>query len=145
VSFIYDYGLEWIAKNDITTADLRLFLVMADSTCGSERGAKFVADFAVRDEYDAVGYVRKDLAAVLGTLDLTSHFEKVTATAPVWTTLAAASKTCIGMVLFVFITNDAASRNIAFINDSPLFPFNGIGDDVTLTPSPTTGILRLAN
>lgn len=146
MSFVYDYGLEYLAENNMETMDFRLLLVCVDSTAGTERGAKFIADLSDLDEYVDASYARKDLAAVAGSLDLTNHFEKITCTPPpVWTALDASPTNCIGMVLFVFIANDAASRLIAFINDSPLFPFNGIGDDVTLTPNATNGILRLAN
>jgi hypothetical protein len=145
VSFLYDYGLEYLAETNMEDRDYRLLLVMTNSTAGDERGAKFVADITTLDEYDGASYARKDLASVAGSLDLTNHFEKITATAPVWTTLGAGTRNCPGMVLYVHITNDAASRLIAYINDAPTFPFNGIGDDVTLTPSVTNGILRLAN
>lgn len=145
MSFVYDYGLEYLAETNMEDRDYRLILVCEDSTADSERGAKFVDDLTDLDEYDDASYARKDLAGVAGSLDLTNHFEKITATAPVWTTLDASPTPCKGMILYVHITNDTDSRLIAYINDAPTFPFNGIGDDVTLTPSATNGILRLAN
>lgn len=144
MSFAYDYGIEWIAKNNLTTADLRLLMVMTGSTAATERSAHFIDDFSDLQESDAGTYVRKDLAGVTGTLSTVSHREEISVTAPVWTLLDDATNPIIGVVLYVHVTNDADSIPIAFYNDAPTFPFNGIGDDVTLTGA-VGGIIRLQN
>jgi len=58
-----------LAGNTISAADLRVLLVMSNTTCDTEPDAQTMSDFTTIDECDGAGYVQLDLASVAAAWD----------------------------------------------------------------------------
>ncbi len=116
---------------DLDTQDIRLMLVMTNTTADTEEDTEFISGFTTLDEYDGANYVRKSLAGEIVNVDLVNNRGEFDATDVTWTALGAGTRSAAGMVLFRFVTNDTDSVPIAYI-DSGGFPFAGNGGDVTV-------------
>jgi len=112
--------------------DLRLLLVMANSTADTDEDAEFIANITTLDEFDGSGYVRKALASQAVNLDTVNDRAEFDAADVTWTTLGAGTRQIKGLVLFRFVSNDADSPVIAYLDGSVL-PANGNGGDFIAT------------
>jgi len=112
--------------------DIQALLVMAQSTADTDEDAEFVASIGTLDEFDGSGYVRKALASQAVNLDTVNDRAEFDAADVTWTALGAGIRQIKGLVLFRFVTNDADSPVIAYI-DGSIFPTNGNGGDLTAT------------
>lgn len=113
-------------------ADARILLAMTNTTFDTEQDDEFVGDTTTPDEYDGANYVRKALATQAVNDDAANNRAEFDADDVVWTALGAGTRQAQGMVLFLHITNDAASFLVAWI-DTGGFPFSGNGGNVTVT------------
>ncbi len=129
---------------DVTTltGDMRALLVMSNSDADTLVDAEFIADFSL-DEYDGASYVRKTLASEAFAADLPNDRWEFDFANPVWSTLGVGARQCIGVVIFLFVTNDADSKPIYYINTGG-FPFDGNGTDFTVTVN-AEGSLQVRN
>lgn len=118
--------------------DLRVLLVLTGSNAASDPDLEFVS--AITNEAAAGGYVRKALATQAVATDLANNRGEFSADAVVWTGLTITG--AIGFVIFRFVTNDADSPVIAYI-DSGGFPvtLGGAGGTLTITPN-AEGLLQ---
>jgi hypothetical protein len=116
------------ADHDFETGDFRIILCMTNTTADTLQDAEFVADVAL-DEYDGAAYARKTLAGEAVTQDDANNRGEFDANDIQWVALGAGTRQAQGMVLFRFVTNDADSPLIAWI-DSGGFPFSGNGGNV---------------
>jgi hypothetical protein len=64
---------DMIAGNAIAAADLRVLLVMTNTTVDTEHDVQTLSGFTTLDECDGVGYARLDLASVAGAWDATNN------------------------------------------------------------------------
>ena len=142
-SFWYNNAAEQIALGnlDMDTHDIRVLLCMTNTTADTERDKAFISLFTTLDEYDGAAYVRKALAAEAVAQDDVNNRAEFDATDVTWTALGAGTRNCQGMIIFRFVTVDADSVPIAWI-DTGGFPFAGNGGDVTITWN-AEGILQL--
>lgn len=93
------------------------------------------------DECDATNYVRKTLANKAVTT--TGNKTLFDADNPVWTALGGASNNTItGVLIFKFVTNDAASIPLAYIDVADLVTNGG---QVTYTKDATNKMFYLDN
>jgi len=113
-------------------ADARILLAMTNTTFDTEQDDTFVGDTTTPDEYDGAAYVRKNLANQAVNDDAPNDRGEFDADDFTWIALGAGTRQAQGMVLFIFITSDAASPLVAWI-DSGGFPFSGNGGNVTVT------------
>jgi hypothetical protein len=126
------------AKTKLATAlldlsgDIRVLLVMTNTTADTDQDLENIADIGTLDEYDGANYARKDLAGVAVGEDAPNNRAEFTATSPVWTALGAGTRQCAGAVFYKHVTNDADAVLIAYV-DTGGFPFSGNGGNVTLT------------
>ena len=141
-SFVYTYAKTKLLSGDLdlNAHDIRLMLVMTNTTADTEADKVFVGDFTTLDEMDGANYVRKALANEAVAADEANDRGEFTADPVTWTALGAGTRNVQGAILFRFVTNDADSIPIAWI-DSGGFPFTGTGIDVTFTPN-AQGILQ---
>ena len=98
--------------------DIRVALVMTNTTADTEEETTFVDQFSTLDEMDGANYARKTLASQAVTIDATNDriefdFEDLT-----WTSLGNGTRAIQGILIFRFVTNDAASVPIAFVEFS---------------------------
>lgn len=136
MSFAYTLFLQDVGRGEIDFQeagdDIRIILVMTNTTADTDADAEFVASITTLDEYDGANYVRKALANQAMAADLANNRGEFDADNIQFASLGAGTRQAAGMLLFKFITNDAASPNIAFI-DSGGFPFSGNGGNVDVT------------
>jgi hypothetical protein len=126
---------------DLDTHDMRVALVMTDSTAATNRNAATLSALTL-DEYNGTGYVRKALAGEIATADTTNARGKFDADDFTWASLGAATKQAIGMLLYRHVDGTAANDvPVGYINTGG-FPFNGNGGNVAVTWNPE-GILQL--
>ena len=123
------------------TDDLRIILVMTNSTADTEEDKEFVGDFTTLDEYDGTNNTRKTLANDALNEDLPNNRAEFDADNITWTALGVGTRQALGMVLYLHVTNDADSKPVAYI-DTGGFPFDGNGGDVTVTWN-AEGILQV--
>lgn len=123
-------------------ADLRVALLMSGNNCLAARStAEFVGDLTL-DEFDGGGsYARQALASQVLTLDAANHRVELTASANVWTSLPPGTDDVAGVLIFKFVTNDADSPVLAYIDDGG-FPKPATGSNFTITWS-ADGLLQL--
>lgn len=141
-SFAYTHAKYLLATGaiDLATADIRVMLVMTNTTADTEKDVEFVGDFTTLDEYDGANYARKALTEAVNQDDANDRAE-FDATDIQWAALGAGTRQAQAMVVFLHDTNDAGSNPIAYI-DSGGFPFSGNGGNVDVTWN-AEGILQL--
>jgi hypothetical protein len=91
---------------------------------------------------NGTNYVRKQLTEAVNE-DLANDRAEFDAADVTWTALGAGTRSMAGAVIFKFVTNDADSIPLIYI-DSGGFPKAASGGDVTLQFN-TEGIMQLAN
>jgi hypothetical protein len=116
---------------DMDSDDIRVALVMTNTTADTEDDTNTISAFTTLDECDGANYARK----VLGTLAIVevpaSNKATFGAADSVWTALGDGTRQVAGALIYKHITNDADSVPIAYL-DGGDFPFDGGGADVTL-------------
>jgi hypothetical protein len=132
VSFVYTPAKELLAKGDLDLDeaghDLRLLLVMTNTTADTEQDTGLISAFTTLDEYDGAGYSRAALASQVVTRDDPNNRAELSATSPVsfGATVAAGTRSAQAAILYRHVGADSANIPIAFI-DSGGFPLNGAG------------------
>lgn len=111
-----------------------MLLVMTNTTADTDQDAATISAIGTLDEMDGANYVRKTLAAEAFAEDLVNNRGEFQFTAPVWAALGAGTRQVAAAVLFKFVTNDADSIPIAYI-DTGGFPFTPGGGNFTFTPN----------
>ncbi len=148
-SFVYDNAKEQFMLGtldlDETGDDMRIIMVMSNSTADTEKDKTTIVGgggpFTTLDECDGANYARKALASQTVTEDGANNRAEFDATNITWTALGVGTRQNIGLVLFKFVTTDADSIPIAYI-DTGGFPFDASGGDVTINWN-AEGILHL--
>jgi len=131
MSFAYTYGKTKVMSGDIdlNTDDIRLLMVMSNTTADTEEDKEFVGDFTTLDEMDGANYVRKALANEAVAADLANDRGEMDADDVTWAALGVGTRQVVGIVVYRHVTNDADSPAIAYIDDGG-FPFSPGGGDV---------------
>lgn len=116
---------------DLDTDDLRVMLVMTNTTADTEDDANTISGFTTLDEYDGSGYARQALANETISEDAANDRAEVDADDAVFASLGAGTRQAQAAIVFKHVTNDTDSVPIAFI-DSGGFPFDGTGSNLTI-------------
>lgn len=134
-SFAYTRFLQDVGRGLVdfreTGIDARIRLHMTNTTCDTEEDTTTMAGFTTLDTYDGANYVDKALATQTMAEDTTNNRGEFDADNITWTALGAGTRQAAGMTLYSFVTNDAGSLPICWI-DTGGFPFSGNGGDVTV-------------
>lgn len=120
------------AGHNFATGDFRIILVMTNTTLDTEQDDEFVADTTTLDEYDGATYARITLAGEAVNDDAANNRGEFDVNDFSWATLGAGTRQAAGMALIKFVTNDADSFLIGWI-DTGGFPFSGNGGAVNIT------------
>lgn len=112
--------------------DIRCLLVMTNTTADTDQDAEFVASIGTLDEMDGANYVRKALAGEAVSQDDPNNRGEFDASDVTWTALGAGARSVAGLVIFQFVTNDADSPVLAYV-DTGGFPYVANGADLTIT------------
>lgn len=129
MSFVYTRALGLL--NQATLAgDVRALLVMSNTTADTDEDAEFISSIGTLDEYDGSGYAREALTTESFAVDLANNRWAWDADSPItFAALGVGTRQCVGLLLFLHVTNDGDSKPIAYI-DGTGFPFDGNGEDV---------------
>lgn len=141
-NFWYDHALYLIATKqiDLATDDIRMLLVMTNTTADTERSAATFAGLTTLDEYNGSGYASPGgaLASLAVIEDNVNRLVKFSSAAKTFATLGAGTRQCQAAIIYKFVTALSSSIPIAFIDTvtgTPAFPFTGNGANVVLTPA----------
>lgn len=141
MSHVYTPSLAKL-NTSVLQGDVRAILVMSNTTADTEVDSEFVADITTLDEYDGASYARVALTSEAFAADLADDRAEWTADQFVFTSLGAGTRQCVGLILYLHVTNDADSPVIAFY-DGAGFPFDGNGQNVTFNVN-AAGLLNVA-
>jgi len=130
------------ANIDLDADDIRVALVMSNTTVDTENDAKvYVGDFTTLDECDGANYVRKALANEAVNKDDANDRAEFDADDVTWTALGVGTRTTVGVLIYKHVTIDADSPAIAFVEFAS--PVTHDGTDFTIQWN-VEGILQLA-
>ncbi|HUV73863.1 MAG TPA: hypothetical protein VMW79_06115 [Anaerolineae bacterium] len=142
-NFQYTYAKAKMLSGDIDmdVDDIRMFMVMSNTTCDTEKDMQIISDggtgFTTLDECDGVGYARVPLTGEAVAADEANDRGEFTADnlAPAWAALAVGTRQNVGIVIYKHVTNDTDSIPIYWIDTCTGvgFPFDGNGGVVNIT------------
>jgi hypothetical protein len=142
MSFEYTRALG-LNNSTVWTGDIRALLVMSNTTADTDEDATFIADIGTLDEYDGASYARVALTGEAFAVDTTNDRFGFDADAFVFAALAVGTRQCVGLLLYLHVTDDTDSKPLLYI-DGTGFPFDGNGSDVTFTPN-AAGVMYSRN
>ena len=135
-NFVYTEALRMLAAGELNLAeagaDLRVALVMTNTTADTERDATSFAGFTTLDEYDGSGYARQALASqAIVKVGTPSFWAKMTATASTFPTLGAGTRSAQAAIVYKHGGTAGTDIPIAFF-DQGGFPFVGSGANIVI-------------
>lgn len=148
-SFIYNKAktklLQGSLNLDAGGDDIRILQVMTNTTTDTEDDAEFISGgtgFTTLDEMDGANHARKSATELVveNLVGNLAYFDDTDN--PVWAALGAGTRQVQAMVIYKFVTGDADSIPIAYI-DTGGFPFTANGGDVTVTWN-AAGVISLS-
>ena len=139
-NFAYTYGLLKMGLGDVhwDTDDIRLILVMTNTTADTERDKTFIDQFTTLDEFDGGGSHppsfanREALANQALTVDEANDRAEFDADDHTVSSIPAGTRDIQGVIAYLHDTNDAASVPLLWI-DSGGFPFTANGGDLVFS------------
>jgi hypothetical protein len=111
--------------------DIRIALCMQATDCDTLKTAAVLSDFAL-DEYDGANYVRKSFANEIFNEDQGNDRGEFDADDVVWTALGAGASNIAGALIFKFVTNDADSIPLFWVESGGISGFNGNTGNFTI-------------
>ena len=145
-NFTYDHAkfLAGSAGLNLTTADLRILLLMSNTTADTEKDKATVSAFTTLDEYDGSGYSAGGIpfTGELLTEDNVGHKAVLDADNVTFTAIGAGTRSCVGALVIAYSGSVAASVPVAYF-DTGGFPFVGNGSNVTFQVN-AAGLLNIS-
>ncbi len=125
------------------TDDVRMIIVMSNTTTDTEEDVTTMGGFTTLDEYDGTGYVAggQTLDNEVVNKDDANNRSEFDADDEVFSNLGVGTRQAVAIVVFKFITSFSLSLPLAFM-DTGGFPFDGNGNDVTFEWN-AEGIIQL--
>lgn len=132
MSFVYTPAKTALLNGDLDFAanDMRILLVMTNTTADTEQDAQFVGSITTLDEMNGTNYARQALGSEAVNEDAANNRAEFDATDAVFTNLGAGTRNVAGIVLYKHVTNDADSPLVAYIDDG--FPYVANGATLTI-------------
>jgi hypothetical protein len=134
-SFATDIALQKLAKGEINlgTADLRVLLVMTNTTCDTEFDKTTLSGYTALDEFNGTGYTRADLTMSAVAIDGSGHIAWADAADFTFGSLTGGSRQIQGELLYLYVDGtNAHDIPLGFI-DTGGFPFSASGSPVNDT------------
>lgn len=135
-NFVYTKAKHLLLAGDIdfdeAGDDIRVLLVMTNTTIDTEEDEDFIGDFTTLDEYDGANYARQTIDNQVTAEDEANDRGEFDGDNVTIANLGVGTRQCQALLIFHFVTNDADSVPIAYI-DQGGFPFDGNGGNVTIT------------
>lgn len=112
----------WRGEIDLDTHDIRSLLVMTSTTADTETDTEFLAGFTNLDEFNGAGYARVALTGEAVNQDTPNARAEFDADNIAFAALSNGTRSIAAIVLFRFVTNDADSMPICYLNFSSFNP-----------------------
>lgn len=114
------------------TDDIRMAIVMTNTTADTEEDVTTIGGFTTLDEYDGSGYVSggQSLDNEVVNKDNANDRAEFDADDEVFASLGVGTRQAQAIIIYKFITSFSLSLPLFFI-DTGGFPFDGNGNDVT--------------
>ncbi len=143
-NFVYNEAKRAILRGeiDLQADDIRVLLVMSNTTADTEDDVNTISGFTTLDEYDGANYARQALANEAVNEDAANDRAEFDADDATCSALGAGTRQCQAAIVYKHVTGDADSVPILFV-DQGGFPFSGNGGDVQLQWN-AEGILQAA-
>ena len=127
----------------VTGADIRVALLMTNTTADTEADVDLMNAFSILDECDATGYARQALSSEAVNIDDTNDRAEFDATDVTFSGLSGnATRAIQGALIYKHVTNDTDSVPVAFIDFASDIP--STATSVTI-PWNAEGILQGAS
>jgi hypothetical protein len=127
----------------VTGADIRVALLMTNTTADTEADIDLMNAFATLDECDSTGYARVALTSEAVNIDDTNDRAEFDAADASFTGLGGdATRAIQGAIIFKHVTNDTDSIPIAFIDFTTDIPVTATQVDI---PWDAEGIIQGAS
>lgn len=132
-NFVYNEAKNQILTGgiDFASDDIRVLLVMSNTTAGAEDDKDTISGFTTLDEYDGANYSRQALANEAVNEKAANDRAEFDGDDVTFSSLGAGTRQCQAAIVYKHVTNDSDSIPIAYI-DTGGFPFDGNGGDVTI-------------
>lgn len=121
-SLIYNNMMLALVKGDLDMqegqADLRVALLMTNTTADTEEEVALMNGFTTLDEMNGTNYVRKTLGSQAVAIDTAADRVEFDHEDLTWTALGNGTRNIQGMLLLQHVTNDTDSIPLAFIEFS---------------------------
>lgn len=133
MSFAYTRAKAKLISGDIdlNTHDIRALLVMTNTTADTEEDTEFISGVATLDEMNGANYARQALANEAVAADLVNNRGEFDADDITFTSLGVGTRQVAAVVIFRFVTNDADSPLIGYI-DTGGFPLWTNGGNLSI-------------
>jgi hypothetical protein len=128
---------------DFSTDDIRVALMMTNTTVDTEKDKALVSGYTTLDEFDGSGYTTGGVALTSEavTEDGANNRGEFDAADAVFTSVGAGTRQIAGALVYKWVTNFTSSIPIAWI-DTGGFPVTANGGTITVTWN-AEGILQL--
>lgn len=127
----YAKGKMWDGTIDLNTDDIRAALLMTNTTADTEDDVQTVATFTTLDRCDATGYADLALTGEAVNIDTGNNRAEFDSNDLSYTGLSGnATRAIQGVLLYEFITNDASSLPIVFVDFTSDIPVTATQIDV---------------
>jgi hypothetical protein len=128
---------------NFSTDDIRVALMMTNTTVDTEKDKALVSGYTTLDEFDGSGYTTGGVALTSEavTEDGANNRGEFDAADAVFTSVGAGTRQIAGALVYKFVTNFTSSIPIAWI-DTGGFPVTANGGTITVTWN-AEGILQL--
>jgi len=134
-SFVYTPAKKLLGQGSLDLreagGDIRVALVMSNTTADTDEDQALMSGFAVLDECDGANYARKALVNQAVNEDDPNNRAEFVADDIVWTALGAGTRQNVGMIVYKHVGADGVNIPILYIGTGG-FPFNGNGSDITV-------------
>jgi hypothetical protein len=136
-NFVYTPAKQKLAKGDLDfdVVDLRVKLVMTDTTADTEQDAANLTAITTLDEYDGSGYAEIDLANLAVNQDDPNDRSEIDAdNGNFGTAVAAGTRQAQAALYYVRVDgtpgNDYPVAYVDTVSTGPTFPFDGNGGQI---------------
>ena len=134
-NFVYTHAKKLLLDGalDFGSDDIRVMLLMDNTTADTEEDVDTIGDFTTDDEFDGAGYSTPGLplAGEATSEDEANDRGEFDANDLTFPSISAGSRPIQAALIYKFVTNKAASIPLAFIDDD--FPITPGGGDITFT------------
>lgn len=116
----FNCGKQLVGKVGFDNLDVRVALLMLNTTADTDNDTITNVDDLTLDEFDGAGYSRKTLSGDVVNRDDVNDRAEYDANDVTWEDLPAGTRSVLGVLVFHHVTNDADSVPLFFLEFSPV-------------------------